>query len=113
MNEDLGRVPPHDLGAEKSVLGSLLIDKDAIVEVVEILIPAHFYKDGHAQIFEAMLRLYERREPTDLITLPNELKKMGVLDSIGGVTYLTEIVNSVPTSSNVETYAKIIKDHAI
>lgn len=106
------RVPPHDLEAEKSVLGALLIDKDAVISVVEFLSPSHFYKEANAKIFEAMVRLYEKREPTDLITLPSELRTMGELDKIGGVTYLTDLVNSVPTASNVEAYARIIKDHA-
>ena len=107
------RVPPHDLEAEKSVLGAVLIDKDALVDIVEIISPGHFYKNAHAKIFHAMIELYERREPTDLITLPNELKKMNELDKVGGVSYLTELVNAVPTASNVEAYARIIKDYAI
>ncbi len=103
-------IPPHDSDAEKSVLGALLIDKDAIVKVVEFLKPKHFYLDGNAKIYQAVLNLYERREPSDLITVPNELKKMKVLDIVGGVTYLTELVNTVPTAANVETYAHLIHD---
>ena len=105
-------VPPHDLDAEKSVLGALLIDKDAVVKVVEFLKPGHFYKQAHENIFQAVLNLYERREPADLITVPSELKKMGELENCGGVAYLTELVNSVPTAANVETYAHLIKDDA-
>ncbi len=106
-------VPPHDLEAEKSVLGAVLIDRDAIVKVVEFLRPRHFYKDAHAKIFEAILNLYEKREPADLITVPNELKKMNVLDSVGGVSYLTELVNTVPTAANVEHYAHLIRDDSV
>lgn len=76
-------IPPHDIDAEKSVLGALLIDKDAIVKVVEFLKPKHFYKDAHTLIYEAILSLYEKREPADLITVPNELKKKNSLDKIG------------------------------
>lgn len=105
-------IPPHDVDAEKSVLGALLIDKDAIVKVVEFLKAKHFYKDSHAKIYEAMFSLYEKREPADLITVPNELKKTNSLDKAGGVTYLSELVNFVPTASNVEYYAKLIQEYA-
>jgi len=107
------KVPPHDQEAEKSVLGALLIDKDAIVKVVEFLKPKHFYKPAHEKIYEAILTLYEKREPADLVTVPNQLKKMKELEDIGGVTYLTELVNSVPTAANVEAYARLIKSDAI
>lgn len=106
-------IPPHDIDAERSVLGALLIDKDAIVKVVEFLRPSHFYKDAHTSVYQAIMTLYEKREPADLITIPSELKKMGELERIGGVTYLTELVNSVPTAANVEAYAKLIKTDAI
>ncbi|OGC38713.1 replicative DNA helicase [candidate division WWE3 bacterium RBG_13_37_7] len=107
------QVPPHDVEAEKSVLGALLLDKDAIVKVVDFLHPRHFYKDVHAKIYEAILRLFEAHEPADLITAQSELKKMKALKEVGGVSYLTELVNFVPTAANVETYAHIIKDAAI
>jgi len=106
-------VPPHDLDAEKSVLGALLLDKDAIIKVVEFLRPKHFYKNDHANIYQAIMNLFENREPADLITVQSELKKMGELDKSGGVSYLTELVNFVPTASNIETYARIIKDAAV
>ena len=69
-----GYVPPHDLDAEKSVLGALLIDRDAIVKVVEFLRPHHFYRDAHMDVYEAIMNLFERREPADLITVPAELR---------------------------------------
>lgn len=106
-------VPPHDLEAEKSVLGALLLDKDSIIKVIEFLRPKHFYKDAHRLIFDAILTLYERREPSDLITVPAQLKSLGELENAGGVSYLTDLVNTVPTVANVETYAKIIKDASI
>lgn len=108
-----GRVPPHDMEAEKSVLGALLIDKDAIVKVVEFLRPKHFYKPAHEHIFNAIMTLYERREPADLVTVPNQLKKMKELENVGGVTYLTELVNVVPTAANIEAYAHLIRNDAI
>ncbi len=106
-------VPPHDLDAEKSVLGALLIDKDAIVRITDNLRSDHFYKDANANIYKAIIDLYERREPADLVTVPAELRKSGELEKSGGVSYLTELVNSVPTAANIETYARIIKDAAL
>ena len=110
--QDRTYLTPHDIDAEKSVLGALLIDKDAIVKVVEFLRAPHFYRASHQKIFEAIISLYENREPADLVTVPAELKKMKALDEVGGVTYLTELVNSVPTAANIESYARIIKDTA-
>lgn len=106
-------VPPHDLDAEKSVLGAIMLDKDAIIKVVEFLRAMHFYKIAHQNIYESILNLYERREPVDLITLPGEMKKQKVLEESGGVSYLTELVNFVPTAGNVEYYGKLIKDNAV
>ncbi len=106
-------IPPHDLDAEKSVLGAVLISEDALIKVVETLKSEHFYKSAHASIYEAVLNLYEKRQPIDLITLPEELKKHKLLTEIGGLSYLTELVNFVPTASNVEFYAKIIVDNAL
>lgn len=106
-------VPPHDLEAERSVIGAILIDPESIVKVVEFLFPKHFYRQAHAQIFEAIRNLYDKREPTDLITVPDELRRVKALDKVGGITYLTELVESVPTAANIEHYAKIIRDQAV
>jgi replicative DNA helicase len=102
----------YDIDAEKSVLGALLIDKDAVVKVVEFLKPKHFYKTSHVNIYQAIVNLYEKREPADLVTLPAELKKNKHLEESGGVAYLTELMNEVPTAANVEYYARMIKDDA-
>lgn len=102
--------PPHDLDLERSVLGALLIDTDAIVRVVEFLRPEHFYRKAHVDIFQAITQLYESREPADLITLPIELKKMRRLEDVGGITYLSELINTVPTAANIEAYARMIRD---
>ncbi len=108
------KIPPQNIDAEQSLLGSLLIDKDAIVKVAETLQPAHFYRsDQHGQIFASMKGLFERREPIDLVTLTEELKKNGAFDRVGGASYLSSLVNMVPTSAHVENYARIIKEHAI
>lgn len=108
------KLPPQNIDAEQSLLGALLIDKDAIVRVSEILYPQNFYRsEQHGEIYSAIQDLFERREPIDLVTLTEELKKKGVYDRIGGSAYLTTLVNIVPTSAHIEHYAKIIKEHAI
>lgn len=108
------KLPPQNIEAEQSLLGALLIDKDAIVQVCEFLHAGHFYRtEQHGAIYEAMQALFERREPIDLVTLTEELKKRGSYDKVGGSAYLTTLVNIVPTSAHVENYAKIIKGHAI
>lgn len=105
------RIPPQNLDAEQSVLGALLIDKDAVVTVAETLRPEHFYRDTHGQIYKAMLNLYERRQPIDIVTITNELKKQKSYEEVGGTSYLTELANFVPTAANVGYYNSIIKDH--
>lgn len=107
------RIPPQDLEAEQSVLGALMIDQTAIGSVSDLLIPSDFYKKAHSIIFEAFLRLWEGREPIDILSTTTELKRVNLLQEIGGVGYLTELVNSVPTASHVEHYAKIVKEKSI
>jgi len=103
------RIPPQNLEAEASTLGSLLIDKDAIVSVADILEPADFYSDNNGQIYESMMALYEDRTPIDVLSLGSKLQEKGILEAVGGHTYLTELANSVPTASNVVHYAKIVQ----
>jgi len=105
-------IPPHNLEAEQAVLGSLLIDKDAIVRIADLVHPDDFYKDGHRLIFETMLELYNQREPIDILNLANRLKEKGLLDSIGGRSYLMGLANIVPTASNVSNYANIVQKKA-
>ncbi len=102
-------MPPSFEEAEVSVLGSILIDNDAILVVSEFLRPEHFYNGSHARIFEAMLHLYEQRSPIDLVTVSGRLKEMKVLKVVGGKAYLAQLANDVPTSANVEAYGKMIK----
>ncbi len=109
-----GKLPPQNIDAEQSLLGALLIDKDAIVEVAEILHPSHFYRtEQHGQIYSAILELFEKREPIDLVTVSEKLKQQDLLDRVGGSAYLTELVNKVPTSAHIISYARIIKEHAL
>ncbi|MFH0863937.1 MAG: replicative DNA helicase [Candidatus Gottesmanbacteria bacterium] len=105
------KVPPHDDQAELSVLGAILIDKDAIVDIVEFLRPNHFYKESNGKIFQAMIYLFEKHEPIDIVTITAELKKSGDFEKIGGASYLTDILNAVPTSANAENYGRIIQDN--
>ena len=107
-NQNL-RIPPHNIEAEKSVLGALMLDKDAIIKVANLIRLGDFYKDVHNLIYESMLELYEKREPIDVLSLSNILEEKGKLENIGGSSYLTELVNSVPSSSNVAHYAKVVQ----
>ncbi|MBI5699914.1 replicative DNA helicase [Candidatus Saganbacteria bacterium] len=110
MSEE--RIPPQNLAAEQSVIGSLLIDKNAIVKAIEILRPDSFYRDAHRFIFEAILELFDRGEPVDLVTVTEVLRKGGKLDAVGGSVYVADLINSVPTAANLEHYAKIVEEKA-
>jgi len=105
------KVPPHDLTAEKSVLGAILIDSSAINLVAEFLKPDHFYLPEHQTIFSSMLTLFEKQQPIDLVTLQDQLKKEGNLKRIGGVSYLSELIDTVPSSAYVEHYGRIVKSY--
>ncbi len=104
------KVPPQNIEAERSLLGSILMDEDAIFEVVEFLRPEHFYPTKHQNIYKAMLWLFEKREPIDMVTLPNALKKQKNLKQVGGTAYLAELVSETPTSSHIKSYANLIKE---
>ncbi len=107
------RVPPQNLEAEQGVLGSMLLDRDAIARVVEGLRPEDFYRDAHRVIYTAMLDLFERGEPVDLITITNRLSDMGKLEDVGGATYLASLPNAVPTAANVDYYAGIVLEKSM
>lgn len=106
------RIPPHSEEAEISVLGALLLDKDAIIAVAEFLEPNHFYDDRHKIVYECIIDLYEERAPIDVLTVSEKLKKKKALKEVGGVSFLAEMANKVPTAAHVEHYGKIVKDHA-
>src|SRR3989338_3914863 len=105
----IDKLPPQNIEAEKSLIGSLLLDKEAINKVADSLQPEDFYSRAHQIIYEGMFKLFERREPIDLLSLSNILEESGQLDIIGGVGYLTSLVNSVPTAAHVANYAKIVE----
>jgi len=103
------RLPPQNVEAEQSVLGSLLIDRDAIIRIAPFLRPEDFYRESHAQIYQAVLDLFERREPADFVTLCDTLERRGALEAVGGAAYITSLINAVPTSIHVEHYARIVE----
>jgi len=103
------KLPPQSIEAEKSLLGCLMLDKNAIIKVADFLGPSDFYKGIHQEIYQSMLDLFERGEPIDLLSVSNRLKEKNLLEEIGGNSYLTEIINSVPTASHVLSYAKIVQ----
>lgn len=107
------RTMPHDDVAEQSVLGGMLLSKDAIADVVESLRASDFYKPAHETIYEAILSLYGHGSPADAITVADELKKRGELTRVGGASYIHTLIASVPTAANAQYYAEIVKEHAI
>ena len=111
--EDISRIPPHSVESEQSILGSIILDKDAIITVAETIVPGDFYKEAHRIIYESMLSLNSNNEPIDLITLIEELRKEGHLDNVGGISYLTSLSTIVPTTSNVKYYANIVKEKSV
>jgi replicative DNA helicase len=104
------RVPPHSDEAEKSILGAILIDKDAIVDIAVVLRPEMFYNDNNGSIYNAMVSLYENRDPIDVLTVADWLKKNKLLDRVGGKSYLSELSNEVPVASHVNKYAQIVRE---
>ncbi len=108
-----GRLPPQNIEAEQSVLGSLMLDKEAIIKIADLLKAEDFYRTIHGNIYQSMLNLYEKNEPIDLLSLSNRLEEKELMEKIGGTTYLTSLVNAVPTAAHIEYYAKIVKDKKI
>ena len=114
MDKDKSKtIPPQNLEAEASLLGSLLIDGEALTKIGDMIQPEDFFEQKHKVIFTAMRALYDKRSPIDLLTLSEQLKSNGRLDVIGGAGYLTELTNFVPTAAHVEQYAQIVADKAI
>jgi len=107
------RVPPNDIAAEQSVLGAMLLSKDAIADVVETLRGQDFYRPAHETIFDAVIDLYSRGEPADAVTVAAELTKAGEIGRIGGTTYLHTLVSMVPTAANANYYGRIVREQAI
>lgn len=107
---ELGKVPPHDIEAEQAVIGSMLTDKDAVVSAIEVLKEDDFYRDDNKAIYSAILNLYNRAEPIDIITVKAELETMGKFEQVGGLEYLAELPEKVPTTANSMKYIKIVEE---
>jgi len=107
------RVPPNNFEAEQSVLGSLMLDKDAVIKIADILKVGDFYKNIHNTIYESMLELYERHEPIDVLSVSNKLEERKKLEEIGSGSYLASLVNTVPTASNIVHYAKVVQKKSL
>ena len=103
------RIPPQSIDAEMAFLGSIMLRPEVLYEIMDIVAPDAFYSGKHKIIYETMLELFGKGEPIDLLTLSSKLKEKGRLESIGGSSYLTELVDSVPSSSNAEHYARIVQ----
>jgi replicative DNA helicase len=113
QNPSLDKLPPQNLEAERSTLGAMLLDREAIARVIEVLKEEAFYQESHRRIFRAILDLYDRNEPVDYITLTDLLSRGGDLEKIGGAAYVTGLTDGVPTSAHAEHYARIVKEKAI
>ncbi len=111
--EAAGLLQPQNVEAEKSVLGSVFLDNDSLLRIVDLISPEDFYRKSHALIYQAFLKLFERGDPIDLITVESELQKMGVLEQVGGIDYLMELAEFVPTPVHVVKYAQIVKEKAV
>ncbi len=112
-SEDLGRTPPQDVAAEQSVLGGMMLSKDAIADAIEVLRGTDFYRPSHELVYEAVLDLYGRGEPADAVTVADELTKRGELGRVGGAAYLHTLISSVPTAANAGYYAEIVRERAV
>lgn len=115
-DEDLllgGRIPPQAVDVERYILGAILLDKEAVAIALEEIEETHFYRDAHRRIFNAMLSLYKRNEPIDLITLAEELQKLEALEEVGGAHYLAELASMVPSAANIEHHLKIVKEKGV
>jgi len=111
--EGFERTPPHDVAAEQCVLGGMLLSKDAISDVIEVIRPHDHYRPAHQIIHEVVLDLYGRGEPADAITVANELTRRGEIGRVGGAPYLHTLIASVPTAANAGYYARIVRERAI
>lgn len=113
MAQNKLKLPPQNIEAEQSVLGALMIDKNAVIQVVDILKSDDFYKPAHGKIYEAVLQLYTKHEPIDILSVSTKLKEKDLLKDIGGSSYLTKLVESVPTAAHIDHYAQIVKEKKI
>lgn len=107
------KLPPQDIEAERSVLGALMLDKDAVIKVADLIVAGDFYQPAHSKIYETIIGLYGKNDPIDILSVTNKLKDRGQITEIGGSSYLTELINSVPTAAHIAHYAKLIRDKKV
>lgn len=113
MNQMIERTPPHNNEAEQSVIGAVFLEPQALITASEILLPEDFYRVAHRKIFETMLVLNDRGQPVDLVTIAEELKVKNELEDVGGISYITELANAVPTAANIVYYANIVDEKSL
>lgn len=113
IDTSVDRLPPQSLEAEQAVLGAILLEGESITKAIDILTPQDFYRESHKKIYTAMLELFNKNEPIDLITLTEHLKDKGELDSAGGLSYLSTLATVVPTSANIRYHAKLVREKAL
>ncbi|MDF2590584.1 MAG: replicative helicase [Clostridia bacterium] len=113
MMEGLQKIPPNSMEAEQSVLGAMLLDKEAVSVATEFISGEDFYREAHKEIFDAIVDIFDKGQPVDLITLPEKLKVRNTLEAVGGITYLTNLMSIVPSTHNVGHYAKIIEEKSL
>ena len=113
IDDNLRKVPPQNLDAESSVLGGILLENEAVNQVLELLRPEDFYRESHRKVFRAIVELSDRSEPVDLITLSDFLKNRGELEAVGGTAYLASLADFVPTAANITHYARIVREKSI
>ncbi|MBT3816713.1 MAG: replicative DNA helicase, partial [Candidatus Magasanikbacteria bacterium] len=109
---EMGRVPPQNIEAEMSLLGAILLDKEAMFKIVDLMEAEYFYKNSHKRIYETMLELYAKSEPIDVLTLSNRLREKKLIEQVGGNSYIVKLSNMVPTASHIEQYANIVRKKA-
>ena len=113
MSEMPDKKPPQNIEAEQSLLGCLMLDKNAIIKVADFINEQDFYKDTHKEIYSAMVELFEKMEPIDIISVSTRLREKEKLEKIGGSSYLTSLINIVPTATHVTNYAKIVREKKV
>jgi replicative DNA helicase len=110
MRETITKVPPQNIEAERALLGSMMIEKEAILEAINIVDKDSFYENAHSKLFQVIISLYDKNKAVDIVTVSEELKKLNLLEAVGGAAYLTDLIDSVATAANIEYYSKIVKE---
>jgi len=113
VDANIDRLPPQNIEAEQSVLGAIILDNESLPKALEMLTPEDFYRDSHRRLFKAIIELFEKNEPIDIVTLTDYLRRNSELENIGGIAYLSNLANSIPTSANIRYHAKIVREKAL